>query len=69
MEYESKPMTNYENMRNLLQFLDVQDFLRTHWSNLIGWGMASCMHELVLKKTRDLVNATRFIFLDTSIIK
>jgi hypothetical protein len=68
-EYESKPMTNYENMRNLLQFFDVHDFPRTHWSNWIGWGMASCMHELVVKKTRDLVQAIRFIFLDTSTIK
>jgi hypothetical protein len=50
MEFESKPMTNYENMRNLLQFLDVQDFSRTHWSNSIGWGMANCMNELVVKK-------------------
>jgi hypothetical protein len=54
-------MIDYENMSKLLQFLDVKDFLRTCWPNLINWGMASCMHELVLKKTEDLIQATRFI--------
>ncbi len=67
MEFENKPMTNYENMKNLLQFLE--DFPKTHWSNSIGWGMPSCMHELVVKKPKDLVQVTRFIFLDMSTIK
>jgi hypothetical protein len=31
-------MTNRENMSKLLQFLDVKDILKTHWSNLVGWG-------------------------------
>ncbi len=56
-------MTNYENMSKLLQFLDVKDILRTHWSTLVGLRMASYMHELVVKKTKDLVQATRFISL------
>jgi hypothetical protein len=45
----------------LLQFLDVKDFPKTHWSNSISWEMASYMHELVVKKTRDLVQIARFI--------
>jgi hypothetical protein len=61
MVYEGKPMIDYENMSKLL-FSYVKDFLRTHWSNLIGWKMASCMH-VVVKKTRDLVQATKFISL------
>lgn len=51
----------YENMSKLLQFLDVKDFPKTHWSNSIGWEMTSYMHELVVKKTRDLVQVARFI--------
>jgi hypothetical protein len=62
MVSKGKPMTNYENMSKLLQFFDVKDFPRTHWYNSIGWGMASFMHELVLKKTKDSVQAIRFIF-------
>jgi hypothetical protein len=48
-------------MSKLLQFLDVKDFPKNHWSNSIGWEMASYMHELVVKKTRDLVQVARFI--------
>jgi len=63
MVFKGKPMTNYENMSKLLQFFDVKDFPRTHWYNSISWGMANFMHELVVKKTKDLVQGTRFIFL------
>jgi hypothetical protein len=48
-------------MSKLLQFLDVKDFPKTHWSNSIGWEMTSYMHELVVKKTKDLVQVARFI--------
>ncbi len=54
-------MIDYENMSKLLQFLDVKDFPKTHWFNSIGWEMVSYMHELVVKKTRDLVQVAKFI--------
>jgi len=41
----------------------VKDFPKTHWSNLVGWEMASYMHELVVKKTRDFIQATKSISL------
>jgi hypothetical protein len=41
----------------------VKDFPKTHWFNSIGWEMTSYMHELVVKKTRGLVQATMFISL------
>ncbi len=43
-----KLLMDYENMSNLFHFLDVKDFLKFHSSSIIGWGMATCMHELVL---------------------
>jgi hypothetical protein len=58
---KGKPMTNYENMNKLLQFLDFKDSPKMHWFNTIGWGMATSMHELVINKNRGLVQATRFI--------
>jgi len=61
MVSKAKPMIDYENMSKLLQFLDVKDFPKTHWSNSIGWEMANYMHELVVKKTRDLVQVAKFI--------
>ncbi len=34
-----------------------------HWSNTSGWEMASYMHDLVVNKTKSLVEAARFISL------
>jgi hypothetical protein len=47
----------------VVAILDVKDLPKPQSSNLIGWGMANCMYELMLKKTKDLVQATRFISL------
>ncbi len=58
-----KPMTNYKNMKKLLQFFDFKCSPKMHWFNTIGWGMAISMHELVINKTKGLVQATRFISL------
>lgn len=48
-------LMDYENMSNLFHFLDVKDFLKFHSSSTIGWGMATCMHELVTNKIKVLV--------------
>ncbi len=56
-----KPMTNYENMNKLLQFFDFKYSPKMHWFNTIGWGMATSMQELVINKSKGLVQATRFI--------
>jgi hypothetical protein len=36
MFVKGKPMIDYENMNKLLHFLDVKDFPKTHWSNIVG---------------------------------
>ncbi len=58
---ENKPMTNYESMRKLLHFLDVKNFPKTHCSNIVGWEMVVCMHDLVVNKTKALVEGARLI--------
>jgi len=50
-----KLLMDYENMSYLFHFLDLKDFLKFHSYNTIEWGMASCMHELVMYKTKVLV--------------
>jgi hypothetical protein len=55
MIFEGKHVTNYENMNKLLQFL--KDFPKMRWFNIIGWGMAIEMNELVINKTKGLVQA------------
>jgi hypothetical protein len=32
-----------------------------HWSNNIGWEMATYIHEVVVKKTQNLVQSVQFI--------
>jgi hypothetical protein len=62
-----KPMINYEHMNKSFHFLNVQDFPKLYWFNTIGGGggvcVATCMHELVVNKIKDLVQAISFISL------
>jgi hypothetical protein len=58
---KGRPMTNYENINKLLQFLYVKDCPKLHWSHTSVWGMAISMHELVINKTKGLVQVVRFI--------
>jgi hypothetical protein len=55
--YKSKLMMNYENMNKLLYFLDVKDFSKLYYFNTFRWGMATCMHELMMDKTKALVQS------------
>ncbi len=59
---KGKPMIN-ENMKKLLQFLYVKDCPKMHQSNTSVQGMAINMHELVINKTKGLVQVIRFISL------
>ncbi len=63
MVSKGKPMIDYENMNKLLQFLDVKDFPKTHWYNLVGWEMVSYMHEIMVKKTRGFIQVAKSISL------
>jgi len=62
MLVKGRPMTNFESMSKLLHFFDVKNFPKTHWSNTSGWEMTSCMHDLVVNKTKTLVDVFRFSF-------
>jgi hypothetical protein len=58
-------MTDYKDMNKLLQFLDVKNYPKMHWSNSIGWEMATYMHEVVVNKTQNLVECSiHFLFCD-----
>jgi len=61
MLVEGRPMIDFESMNKLVHFLDVKNFPKTHWSNTSGWEMASCMHDLVVNKTKTFVEVVRFI--------
>jgi hypothetical protein len=48
-------MTDYDNISKLLQFLGAPNYPIMHWSDNIGWEMATYMHEVVVNKIRNLV--------------
>jgi hypothetical protein len=63
MLVEGRPMINFESMNKLLHVLYVKNFPKTLWSNTSGWEMAFCMHDLVVNKTKTLVEVIKFISL------
>jgi hypothetical protein len=54
----SKPMTNFEHMKVLFDFLKIHHTSRKH---LINWGMSTAMHNVILKHNMLLVQQARFI--------
>lgn len=60
---KTKPMTNYENMNKLLNFLNVKNFSETYLLNVVDWEMASCMQDVVINKIKSLVQGASSIFL------
>jgi hypothetical protein len=60
---KGKPMINYKNMSKLLHFFDVKFFPKTHWSNIVGWELTICMHDLVVNKTKSLFEDVKLISL------
>ncbi len=55
-------MINYKSMNKMLHFLDVKNFPKAHWSNIVSWEMATCMHDLVVNKTKSLFENVKLIF-------
>ncbi len=51
----------YETMSKLLQFFDVKNNPKMHWSRNIGWEMTTYMHEVVVNKIQNLVQSAQFI--------
>ncbi len=56
-------MINYKSMSKLLHFFDLKNFPKTHWSNIFGWEMTTCVDDLVVNKTKSLFEDVRFISL------
>jgi len=64
MLIKGRSMTyDYESMNKVLHFFDVENFPKTHWSNIVGWEMVACNHDLVVNKTKSLVEDAKFMFL------
>ncbi len=53
-----RPMTDVEHMKVLFDFLKIHHIPKKH---SIGWGMATTMHNVILKHTMLVVQQARFI--------
>jgi hypothetical protein len=58
---EGRPMTDYAGMKDLVEYLQVPNCPRKHWAQATGWGIAECLHEVVLERTRDVISGARFV--------
>jgi hypothetical protein len=58
---DGRPMTDYSGMKDLVEFLEVPNCPRKHWGQSTGWGIAECLHEVVLERTQDVISSARFV--------
>ncbi len=56
----SYPMTNYENLKDLFQFVKMKNGSRKHWFDTIGWGMKEAMHVMLMEAIKAIVPKTTF---------
>jgi len=56
-------MLEYEAHKELFDFLSLEENLRMHWINSIGWAMAQHMHGIVLEATKSIIGVAQFISL------
>jgi hypothetical protein len=50
-----KPITNFEHMKVMFDFLNIHHTPRKHCTYSSGWEMATTLHNVVLKQTKSLV--------------
>jgi hypothetical protein len=54
-------MANYISMKDLVDFLHIPSCTRKHWAQTMGWGITKCLHKVVLERTREVINNTKFV--------
>jgi hypothetical protein len=58
-----RPITDFESLKELIEFFNFVNAPKKHWTNSSGWGMAKAMHNMVLIKTNESGFATKHICL------
>jgi len=46
MMAKGRPMIDYNNVNKLFYFVEVKNFPKTFLSNVVGWEMVFCMHNV-----------------------
>lgn len=59
------PMTNYECMdEQIFTFLKVEKVPEVHWNDSFAWGIANCMHDVVLAIMKHVIQKAKKISLN-----
>jgi hypothetical protein len=65
LKHATMPMTNYECMdEQIFTFLKVEKVLEVHWNDSSTWGMANCMHDVVLASMKHVIQKAKKISLN-----
>ncbi len=56
-------MLEYENMMDLMQFLQIKNCPHKHSCDNMGWFMAEIMHDIIKASTIEAMNALNHIFI------
>jgi hypothetical protein len=57
---QGRPMSDFEDSRELFQQLQVPDCPRKHWSAFAGWDMAESMSVVLANHTKKVISQARF---------
>ena len=60
---EGRPMVEYKYKEKLFKFLSVPDFPSSHWTNGVGWLMATYMYDIIKEKHKGMLATTNYIAL------
>jgi hypothetical protein len=60
---DGRPMSDYSGMKDLVEYLHVPNYPHKHWAHSTAWGIAECLHDVVLERTRELISRANFFSL------
>jgi hypothetical protein len=55
-------LTNFENLKELFEFLKFVNAPKKHWTYSSEWGMARAMHNVILKQMKMVLEQNKFIW-------
>jgi len=57
---------DYESLKDLFYFFKVQNMLKKHWFNNLGWKMAENIHDVVFEHIKKVIKESPFLALSTN---
>jgi hypothetical protein len=60
----NQPMTNFKNMKTLLNFLKVKNTPCKHWSDFMNCKMAKTMHCIIIQSTKVVIQKAKYLVIN-----